>query len=783
MPAIRWDISVVGKNAVHSALASIEQRVAQHNARIKALTGGVGGGKFAAASGLSGRASAEQNAFARTSLAQKKVDEKHAAAKQKVIERQSRDANKAEQRQRKIEDKRASNEQKLFDAKAREAAKADAKQAKLAEQRQLYERKIYDRRMREDEKIARKTMAERVRSERASSSAFKRSIGVAEHGALKGAKAVGTAGLAAAGLAGGALYSSSIGSQISATKLASQLANQANRPEMKGDILQASSKFAGFTREEALAGISAHVSKSGSLDDAMAQMRELLQVALATGTNPEDMGQTAGFMDAALSKIIKDPNQRKEVTLRLSRAAAGMGNIGTVEMPDMAKLAGKIIGGAQRYSGELEQSILSGFALAQVAGGVSGSPEEAVLGFARIQSDLITHEKELRAAGVDLYTDKSRRYMRPSEEIIADTIVKTGGDLSKVNAIFGERSDRAIGPLQQIYANAEGKQKGTGRQALLAELARFKGATLTKEQTAQQFASRLADPDIELKESLKQLQTEIGPKLVPLIQRLASEMVRLSPEIISVTNALTGLANWAISNPLEAALLTVVGSIGKSLAGDAISKTIAEGLSKSMAQVAGGAGITIGLAYLAIEQVADARDKAVTETVRQSIVGENIRSKAAAEMRANGGKMSAATAEALRNDIMRTTSTINAGGISSPSFGGAAGTAAMGAFGPIGLIFGTLANSPISRELGGFVGDITGIGKTTDQLQMEQRAQEQSPELLRDAQRNAQLLSAAGEKLGAAAEALERASSTVGASSPFGRLNVTSTPSPVTGTR
>src|SRR5690606_30796005 len=116
---------------------------------------------------------------------------------------------------------------------------------------------------------------------------------------------------------------SAVRQQMDEAARASQLANQAGTPELKGELLRDAQRVQGFSGMEILEALGQFADVTGDLDTGRAVIADLAELALATGTALEDMAAAAGNAFIPLSDRIEDPQRRMEELLSTMRAIAG----------------------------------------------------------------------------------------------------------------------------------------------------------------------------------------------------------------------------------------------------------------------------------------------------------------------------------------------------------------------------------------------------------------------------------------------------------------------------
>ncbi len=529
MALLQYDFSVVNQNLLSQVLASNERRIAQHNARISRMTG----------TPVSGRARASGAAVAKTeTTAAMALDRQRAAALFQL--------HRAAERERLKGERAVAREGMRLDRERSAAAKALDRQRASALAAQV--------------RAAERAGAGVLRERRAVAGAVTGRIGRSLTGTLGG---VGAIAAGALGIGGSVAIGSALQTQMSESARASQLANQAGRPEIKGELLREAQGLRGFTGAEALEGLGAFVDVTGDLDSARGMLSSMGDVALATSTN---LGELAGAMGAAfipLADQIKDPAERLKKLNEVMRATAGMGAVGAVEVKDLAKEMAGLAATSAKFKGNSETNLKTMVAFAQAARqrGGAASAAEAVTSVERFGSDVVTKSDALAKMGVDVFSDKTKTQLKDPTEILVEVLQRTQGDLTKLGDVFSERSIRAVQGFSPLFATAEaanaalpeGQRRArgaAGTEAVRAEMARLMKASVTEDQVAARVASRMEDPDLQFKEAMKKFNAAVGTELLPVLTRLVPEFAKMIPSLAKAAELLGKLVESAAKDPI-----------------------------------------------------------------------------------------------------------------------------------------------------------------------------------------------------------------------------------------
>lgn len=554
---LSYDISVVGMKRVEQALSTIERRFSQHNSRMNREIGGAGGLSVAARrSGTAGAGRVPLGVQFGPNRAQ--LEKAAGAAQHRQIMGQIR----AEERARVAAARAATRAEKERLAAMRKGFVEMSKAAQAAD-----------------------------RQERRVAASGKRSFARGTMGALGGAAGtiagIGKAGLALTGISGGAAAGIAISTEMRERAKASQLANQAGDPALKGQLLQDARGVRGFTGEEALGGMEAFVTKTGDLEMARKIIGDLGTLSLATGANLDDLGETAGQAFNVIRDQVKDPKQQLIELNGIMTALAQQGNMGAVEIKDLAKDFGKLGAATRGFEGGAPALLRTMGAFAQLAvarGGAEGSADASTAS-ARLVGDIVTNKKKFKALGVGIKSDIDPTKLRDPLSIMQDVLQKTGGDVEKTSGLFGIESAKIFKGLSAVYSEAEKSKKGSGRGAVDAEFKRFAGATLDPKALKDRAASRLSDPDIQFKETMKGLNAALAKELLPVAIELGTKLKEATPAIGAFAKKVSEVVMWLAANPWKGIGIVVAGALVKEIASAAIATKI-----KALLEGRGGAG-------------------------------------------------------------------------------------------------------------------------------------------------------------------------------------------------
>lgn len=480
-------------------------------------------------------------------------------------------------------------------------------------------RKAADHRIREEARAERAREREVRRAER-TLRRERAELGQRVRGGVAGvtrgvAGGIGTVaryGGAAAGLIGGFAAAGALEEQMEIRRRASQLSISAGRPGEKDELAREALNVRGFSGSETLSSMQGFVEKTGNLTAARAMIQDMGRLALATSTDFGEMGAAAGQAFNVIRDTITDPRQQMVALNDVMRNLAAGGNMGAVEIKDMVTELGGLGAATRKFQGGPVELIKQAAAMAQasIARGGAGTAPETTTAVSRFAADIVQNQKQFKAAGVNIFSDKSNTKLLGMESIAANVLEKTGGDLTKINSMFGVYGERALAGFSPLFIDAEKKKKGSGRAAVEAEFKKFTGATLTDSQIGANVSSRLSDPDLQVKEAVKEFNTQVGTQLLPVLTQLIPKFTAMIPTIASVTGSLAKLAGFVAENPVKGIGAIIGAKIAADVGGGMIRESIEKSLSTAIAtsgglKVAGGISIAAASVLLAAQQYSD----------------------------------------------------------------------------------------------------------------------------------------------------------------------------------
>jgi hypothetical protein len=574
-PTLKYDISVVGMEKIERALSHIESRVREHNLRLVRNTGGPAGSTRSQNPAVAEAAS--RRALQREEAEAKRSAERSASAATRAHEKSERDQTRATARE----------------LKERE---------RLEAQSHAYQRRLKDQHNRETFRREEQAIARSRSQWRSNVTGVMRNVG-------SSLSAVGRTGMTLAGVAGGAIFANATHTYLKdsgqATELAAQMAttgeSTASIRDRRRGIITNAEGIKGFSTAEAIDAQRTFGGKAGDYAMGGKLLGGLSKVSLATSVNLNDVADVAANAYMKLSKTMKGEELEK-ATLDTVRTFAGQGNIGAVEIKDLAQYAGRLTSSASGYTGSRQANMSALGAMAQVAigSGAASDAAEATTTVERFSGDLIKNYGDAKSMGIDVFADKTRTKKRGPEDIMVDVLEKTKGDQVKLKKLFGLESIKMVQGFADIYGTGEAKEKGGGAKAIRAEFDRFSKASLSEKDAESRAAARLADEDMRLAEGMKRLNNEIGKELAPALLTITGHVAELAPQMGKLATMTAEAVGFFGKNPFTALgaviSLTVTKSIVAAGIGNAIKNTLMGAASGIGAPGAGvGAGSVAGV--------------------------------------------------------------------------------------------------------------------------------------------------------------------------------------------
>lgn len=568
-------------------------------------------------------AEANRNAKLGATRDRQRVRSSHQVAKAQIDA--SKKAAKVEESEAARSSKKAATEKERAAKRAADAAIREARRVATEEKRLLaWRQRIQNKHFQDKAKDQARSERAMLRAQEATAKRVSRGFG----GVTKGALGFAGRGLsAAAGVAGigvGVMSANAVSTQMDESKQASLLANAAQRPGEKGAILKEAQNVKGISGGEALTGMGEFVAKTGNLDAARAMLKDMGQIALATGTDMSDLGATAGQAFNVIADQVEDPVERIKQLKSILGTLVVQGQKGAVEISDLARDFGKLGAATRAFEGDAPGLLrtMGAFAQMAVAKGGAESSADASTAAVRLSSDIVTHRSKFAQilGGEDaIKSETDPTKLKDPLEVMIAVLEKTGGDITKTSGLFGMESKKIFTALSATYGEAEKKQKGSGTEAVRAWYGDLAGAKMDEKSLGGMVSSRMQDGDVKYVEAMKRFNSAMGEQLLPVVtDQLIPALVQLTPYVVTLTNAFTGLVDYIERNPLEAAFtalgVLMLAEMAKAFVvakGGAVVSSVAAAGSSALAGAgaavaaggAAGAALTVGAVTIAAGSV------------------------------------------------------------------------------------------------------------------------------------------------------------------------------------
>lgn len=409
---------------------------------------------------------------------------------------------------------------------------------------------------------------------------------------------VGTVGRMVAGgaaLAGGMAIGAGVMQRLENTKIAADLAAQAQQPGRAKEVLGKAAGVKGFETGEVLTGLKEWQKITGQIDLGIPQLQMWADWADATSSSFRDISSASGTMFVGLEAAIPDTQSRLAAVSEIMRAMAAQGTAGSLELSDLAISIGEMWGAAKKFGTNPVTQMRQMGALGQIIKGAGGlSPDMALTTMQRIPDDIMQNQKKFQAQGIKIWEPGREGFqLREIGPLFTDIFKKTGGRVDKIMELgFDIRSKRGMELMGEEYSQAERRKKGSGGEAVRKRLATFENLTRTDQEMTTVAGGRRGAEDKQFMERMRELNRAVGEAALPQLNIMGQELVKLVPMIAKTTGQFLGLVNWMISNPWLGLGAIVGASMVKEIAGAAIGSAIRNALITTMTPQLATAGLT-----------------------------------------------------------------------------------------------------------------------------------------------------------------------------------------------
>jgi hypothetical protein len=357
-------------------------------------------------------------------------------------------------------------------------------------------------------------------------------VGAGARGVMSGFQRSGNIamGLAntAAGFGGGFSIADSVQKTMDIDTAARRLANSTKDSDKLGveqikNTARAASIATGTDASELIGASKAYVAKSADSKGALEHMQLFGKIAKGTDTKIEDIANAAGILR------VQNKNLSGSDMEQMLLDIIAQGKSGSVEISDLAKVAGKITKTSSSYAGKQTDTQRQLLGISQIGIATSGSPEEAATSLTNVSADALKHsDKVEKLLGRKFLNEKGQIDSSP-EEFIADVMDAAKGNTQTLfKSGFNNRSVKMFQALSETYNNPEGGLDG--REAVLAKMRDVTESSYTKDQLDRDVKSMLDSPTEKFAASLRQLQVAAGDRLLPVFIDMIPVLERIIPQ-------------------------------------------------------------------------------------------------------------------------------------------------------------------------------------------------------------------------------------------------------------
>ncbi len=385
-------------------------------------------------------------------------------------------------------------------------------------------------------------------------------------------------------------------------------------------------------------------------------------MARATSTDFHVLMDAAGGIAHVLDDMT-DSGAKAELVMKVLRAGAGQGKAGAFELKDQAAVMAKMVASAGKFEGDNTDNIIKLMALAQGArsGGGAWNAASAATSIGAFTSTFGkgARLKEFEKENVKVFADEGKTRVRAPEAIIADALDATKGSQPKLAAMFGSvMGMRSVNKMASIYSDAEVKNKGTGKESVLAWVKEMtSNVSMSKADVTDASNRRMSKMDAKMDSQGENFDKAVEDKILPALMKLVPEFEKLVPLIVDLNakalpafvDLIKTIGEYAAAHQgmIDSLAAHPVGTImsyeiGKSMANAGLGELFRQLITKTMGN-AGAAGLTVALATLAIttgmitiDKLSDDLSRGQSKSVNTSTSGYAAAMDAERQMKATG---------------------------------------------------------------------------------------------------------------------------------------------------
>ena len=468
--------------------------------------------------------------------------------------------------------------------------------------------------------------------------------------ASTGINMAGNAAALAGGVFGGFQAADAVKKLNGFESAAVNLSNATYIPDMKGpngekiegtkrakvsdimDIAKEGQAATGFDKDELLTAWQSYVEKSSdasafSGDDPAKRkagketLFGLAKLAKGSGTNIMELMGAAGALKT------QNDNISSEDMMKTMLNVVGQGKLGAISMADLASHSAIITASAGQFSMGQTEAQRSLLGLSQIAYKTAGTAPMAATAVSNFVAETTGKQKQLRAMGVevnDFNKDGSKKGIRDPGEIISEIFKKTGGDMAKIQAIYGERGIKPFESLKTTYDAAEGEAKvkdpkakkgEAGSLAVLKTVQKFERMGYAPKDAEDDFKAVQGTRTEQFNQAMLKVQDAFQTSLLPALEQFVTYLPQL-------TTTVSGAIKFFADHPFQGIGAMIGAAIAKDMAAAGIQKLITNAFSSaSGAMSLGSIAVTAGIAYLAYNKLAEEADKEKDAVADRSMLG------------------------------------------------------------------------------------------------------------------------------------------------------------------
>ena len=427
-----------------------------------------------------------------------------------------------------------------------------------------------------------------------------------------------------AALGGGFAAVDVVRNQMSNEAAAIALSNSAYQPGDKKrfssrKLLESASRVQGDTgvdKGEILRGLQSYVALSGNADILNDEGSVSLFAKMAKGSGAD----TGDIFNSAAALKSQNSGLSTAQQAEMLRNVIGQGKLGAVELPELARVAGRVASGATAYAtsdtntqGDNQRKLL---ALTQIARKTSGSADDAATAVSRFSTDVATKaESNNMVADVfaDAHRDKSGKMvgskLKDPAELMEAYFLKANGNTVAMGTGglgLGVESAKLASALSGTYVDAQkaalagGKSEKEanviGAAAVRKEVEKYEGAKYTDKDVEDDFQAVMKSSTERMSAAMQKINAVLEDKAAPFIEKLAGAFERNAPKIEKFLNSaefdrLLESVKSLVSFFAEHPFAGLAGIVGASMTKEIAAARVPEILKRLLTPAAAGGGV------------------------------------------------------------------------------------------------------------------------------------------------------------------------------------------------